>query len=138
MPRYRVLPHTADIGIVAGGATPEEVFENAAFGMFDLMFDLAAAPAPKVECAVAAAGDGLAETLVAWLSALLAEAEIRDVAFTTFRASLTGTGRVTGVVGGPAAEALELRGPPVKAVTYHELIVVETPEGWEARVIFDV
>jgi SHS2 domain-containing protein len=32
-----------------------------------------------------------------------------------------------------------LHGPPVKAVTYHALVVAQTPDGrWLARVVFDV
>ena len=40
MLRYEVLAHTADTGILAHGASLAEAFENAAFGMFDLVFDL--------------------------------------------------------------------------------------------------
>jgi SHS2 domain-containing protein len=137
MPRYRILPHTADIGIVARGASVEEAFENAAFGMFDLTFDLAAVgDAEEVKVEVEA--DGPAELLVAWLSALLAEAEIRGLALGRFRVVELGGGRLRGRAWGAAAAAAELRGPPVKAVTYHQLEVSETPTGWEARVIFDV
>ena len=39
---YTVLSHTADTGIVAYGGTLYELFENAAYGMFDLMYDLEA------------------------------------------------------------------------------------------------
>jgi SHS2 domain-containing protein len=137
MPRYRILPHTADIGIAAGGATLEEAFANAAFGMFDLMFDLSAVE-EAAECRVEAEGDTPGELLVAWLSALLAEAEIRGLAFDRFRVEEIGGGRLRGWAVGASSGALELRGPPVKAVTYHDLAVEEVPGGWEARVIFDV
>ena len=137
MPRYRVLPHTADVGIAAAGATVEEAFENAAFGMFDLMFDLAGVPATE-ECRVEAAGGHPGELLVAWLSALLAEAEIRGLALCRFGVEMLGGGRLRGTAAGGAGDARELRGPPVKAVTYHDLAVEEVPGGWEARVIFDV
>jgi SHS2 domain-containing protein len=33
---------------------------------------------------------------------------------------------------------VELTGPPIKAVTYHQLQVAETDEGWSATVYFDV
>ncbi|MFH1331015.1 MAG: archease [Actinomycetota bacterium] len=137
MPRYRVLSHTADIGIVAAGTTVEEVFENAAFGMFDLVFDLSGVPATEA-VEVEVAGETPGELLVAWLSALLAEAEIRGLALCRFRAEMLPGGRLRGSAAGAAASAPELRGPPVKAVTYHDLAVEEVPGGWEARVIFDV
>jgi len=137
MPRYRILPHTADVGIVATGDTLEAVFENAAFGLFDLVFDLAQVE-PAQECAVEAEGETLGELLVAWLSALLAEAEIRDLALGSFHVEMLGGGRLRGRAAGAAAAGRELRGPPVKAVTYHGLMVEEGPGGWEARVLFDV
>ncbi len=137
MPRYRILPHTADVGIAASGTTLAEAFENAAFGMFDLMFDLSAVEAAE-ECRVEASAETDGELLVAWLSALLAEAEIRGLAFGRFRVEMLAGGRLSGLAAGARSDARELRGPPVKAVTYHDLAVEESPEGWEVRVIFDV
>ena len=137
MRRYRVVAHTADTGIVARGATPSEAFENAAYGMFDLMFDLRRVGDGE-ECAVEAQGETADELLVAWLSALLAEAEIRGLVFSRFTVDRLGGGVVRGTAGGVPAAGLELRGPPVKAVTFHDLAVERVPRGWRARVIFDV
>lgn len=137
MRRYRVIAHTADTGIVAFGSTLAEAFENAAYGMFDLMFDLRRVEAGG-ECAVEAQAETLDELLVAWLSALLAEAEIREVAFSRFSVAEVREGVARGVASGAPTAGLELRGPPVKAVTFHDLAVEQRPEGWEARVIFDV
>lgn len=136
MARYRILSHTADIGIAAAGATLEEAFENAAYGMFDLMFDLSRVPVEE-EGRVEVEGDDTAELLVAWLSALLTEGEIRGLAFCRFRVEALSSGRLMGTAAGAAAP-LPLRGPPIKAVTYHGLSVAEVLGGWEVRVIFDV
>lgn len=37
--RYEVFPHTADIGIRVFGKTIKELFENASFALFSLMFE---------------------------------------------------------------------------------------------------
>lgn len=137
MRRYRVIAHTADTGIVARGSTLAEAFENAAYGMFDLMFDLRRVEA-GAECVVEAQAETSDELLVAWLSALLAEAEIREVAFSRFSVAEVGEGLVRGTAAGAPTAGLELRGPPVKAVTFHDLAVERVRRGWEARVIFDV
>jgi SHS2 domain-containing protein len=137
MARYRVLPHTADVGIAATGATVGEAFENAAFGMFDLMFDLAAADGEEV-CSVEVEGDTREELLVAWLAALVAEAEIRGLALCRFEVQEIGGGRLRGRAAGSPAEDVGRRGPLIKAVTHHEAAVEEAAEGWEVRVIFDV
>lgn len=136
-PRYEVLAHTADTGIVAFGESPVEAFANAAYGMFDLVFDLSRVPAAE-ECRVEEEADSLGELLVAWLSSLLAEAEIRGLAFSAFSVEMPEGGRLRGTAAGSASAGLELRGPPVKAVTYHDLAVEQVPGGWRARVIFDV
>ena len=137
MPRYRTLPHTADIGIVAAGATLAEAFENAAFAMFDITFDLSPASAGE-RCRVEVEADTPGELLVAWLSALLAEAEIRGLAFCAFEVEAMAGGRLWGTAAGSSAAGLALVGPPVKAVTYHCLAVEEVPGGWQVQVIFDV
>ena len=41
MKKYKLLDHTADIGIEVWGKTKKELFENAVEAMFDLMVDLA-------------------------------------------------------------------------------------------------
>jgi SHS2 domain-containing protein len=137
MPRYEALSHTADTGIVASGASLAEAFENAAFGMFDLMFDLSGVPASE-ECRVEVEAESLGELLVAWLSALLAEAEIRNLALSRFVVEESAGKSLRGTAWGGPFSRLELRGPPVKAVTYHDLAVEQGPGGWRARVIFDV
>lgn len=137
MARYEILAHTADTGIVAYGSTLEEVFANAAFGMFGLTFGPPAAPVAE-ERHIEAEGQGFDELLVAWLSEILAIAEIEGLVFTSFRVAEMGQGRVVGTASGSPVEGVELAGPPVKAVTYHDLEVVETSTGWRARVIFDV
>ncbi len=137
MPRYEVLSHTADTGLVAHGESRAEAFANAAFGMFDLVFDLSGVPAVE-ECRVEVQAETPGELLVAWLSALLAEAEIRGLAFSSFSVGLLPGGHLVGTAAGAPSAGLELRGPPVKAVTYHDLAVEEAPGGWRAQVIFDV
>ena len=137
MPRYEVLAHTADTGIVASGAGLAEAFENAAFGMFDLVFDLSGVLAIE-ECRVEVGAESLGELLVAWLSALLAEAEIRNLAFSRFVVEEPAARSLRGTAWGGPSSGLELRGPPVKAVTYHDLAVEQEPGGWRVRVIFDV
>ncbi len=137
MARYEVLSHTADTAIIAYGATLREVFENAGYGMFDLMFDLDSLT-PQRDVPIAAAGDTAQDLLVDWLSELLYQAESQDLAFCYFTVDRLEEGGVQGSAGGEPVGGVELRGPPIKAVTYHDLAVVEVPDGWWARIVFDV
>lgn len=137
MARYEVLDHTADAAIIAYGPTLLELFENAAYGMFDLMFDFQA-DRPRRDVPVVASGDTAEELLVAWLQELLYLSEVHDVAFDYFTVDRLEEGGVQGSAGGSAAGRTPLSGAPIKAVTYHDLAVVEIPDGWWARVVFDV
>jgi SHS2 domain-containing protein len=137
MRRYDVVSHTADAAFIAYGATLADTFENSAFAMFDLMFDLSGADG-RVSRPIVAAGDTVEELLVAWLSELLTESEIHDLAFCSFGVDRLEDGGVQGWAAGDPVDEVELRGAPVKAVTHHDLAVVEVPDGWWARVVLDV
>jgi SHS2 domain-containing protein len=136
-PRYEVLSHTADSAVLVRGATVIELFENAAFAMFDLMYGITGRNgAESVEVEVAAAT--IEELLVDWLSDLLFEAETRDLAFCAFTIETIGDWRVKGRASGIPLADIELVGPPIKAVTYHGLALEEHPDGWSVPVVFDV
>ena len=81
--RYEPLEHTADSGIIAYGADSPELFENAAFGLFDLMFDLSQLHTGR-EQRVSVQAEGPEELLVAWLEELLFRAESAGLAFLAF------------------------------------------------------
>jgi len=135
--RYEVMSHTADTGILARGASLREVFENAAFAMFDLMYgtgDLVGEDRVEVEVEAAT----IEELLVDWLSTLLFEAETNDLAFCSFGIDTLDEGRLIGWASGESTVQMELVGPPVKAVTYHDLLIEEQAGRWSARVVFDV
>ena len=85
-----------------------------------------------------AAGDTLDQLLVNWLSELLYHSEVLDLTFCYFTVDRLEDGGVQGSAGGISVGTLELRGPPIKAVTYNDLAIVENPETWWARIIFDV
>ncbi|MEA3501583.1 MAG: archease [Actinomycetota bacterium] len=134
--RYEIVDHTADTGIETGGATLADAIGNAAFGMFDLMYNLSSISAEtSVTFEVTAVSPP--ELLVDVLSDLLLRSETDDLVFTNFHVRTAGTHAIIDVVGA-SIHGLELRGPPIKAVTYHELRCEPAGGGWQTRVIFDV
>lgn len=134
--RYEVTEHTADVGIVAYGASLEELFENAAYGMFDLMFDLQSLDA-DMETELTIEGEDASELLYGWLSELLYRFEVDEIAWCRFDVALE-RGVLRGQVGGVTLAGLELRGSPIKAVTLHGLEVARVGTRLTARVLFDV
>ena len=137
VPRYEILDHTADTGIIAFGSTLHELFEHAGYGMFALMFAPIDGPARR-DVPIVAAGDSAEDLLVGWLQELLFQSEVVGVAFDFFTVDRLEEGGVQGAAGGTSVATAELVGPPIKAVTYPDLAVVRIPDGWWARVIFDV
>jgi SHS2 domain-containing protein len=133
------IEHTADIGIRVRASSPEEAFEAAALGMFDIV-----APSRRIADAserseVRLTGDGWADLLVKWLEELLFIYEIDGLV--PIRAEVDRIGphgleaHVSWHCFNPAPDQ---RGVEIKAVTYHMLKAGPTADGFEAQVIFDI
>ena len=68
---YELVDHTADIGVRAWGATPEEVYEQAAHAMFSLICDPREIGERETVEVDARGGPGRDLLLAAWLNELL-------------------------------------------------------------------
>ena len=138
MRAFRVLEHTADIGFEAFGATREDVFANAARALVNLSVDLESISS-RDEREIQVQGDDPPSLLVNWLSEVLycfdAEGWVfRDFSFEAFSdRSLTATAR--GEKFDAARHAVKLM---VKAITYHQLVLEPTAQGWRAQVYVDI
>ena len=133
---YDIVAHTADTGIETRGNTLAEAIGNASFAMFDLMYDLSSVSA-AMSVRFDSTADSPQDLLVDVLSGLLLRSETDDVVFSEFRVHEAGMCAVVEAAGATAV-GRELRGPPIKAVTYHHLKCEPAGDDWEIRVIFDV
>lgn len=129
---------TADQGIRAWGQTRAEVYLEAARGLGSLILDPEAVTC-REWLPVRAKGADPESLLVAWLNELLFLHETQAFAPGEFRIHRLEETVVEGEVGGEPIDRLRhrLRGH-VKAVTYHDLALRRTAEGWEAEVVVDV
>jgi SHS2 domain-containing protein len=78
------------------------------------------------------------ELLFDWLSELLYVFETERLVLAEFQVTLQDDGLQAEAAGerlDPARHQLEHE---VKAITYHNLVVEQTPEGWRAEVIVDI
>ncbi len=133
--RFEEIDHTADVAIRAHGRTVDELFANAAEGMFSLIADLTKVK-PVGEVEVRLEADDLPTLLLRWLSELLYVHETQRLLFSSFEAHVVGTsleGRARGEAIDKTRHELKL---VIKAVTRHELTV--DPERGIAEVIFDI
>ena len=134
---YRELEHTADWAVRVWGDSLAALFEHAAEAMFELQGADLAAEAVQATVTHCQAPD-LEALLVSWLSELLYHSETGDVVYTRFAVEITDDA-VKGFRLSALANGYPGRGPlsHVKAVTYYDLSVEDTENGWEATVTFD-
>ena len=138
MKRYEQFPHTADIGIRVFGKDLKELFENAAFGMFDVIADLEGIKASEEEN-VEVHGAVPEELLIAWLDELLYRFCTKDIIYSKFEIEELSEDRIKAKVSGrPIAANRNRLKTEIKAVTYSGLKIKETPGGYEVEIIFDV
>jgi SHS2 domain-containing protein len=135
---FRVLEHTADIGFEAFGATLEELFANAACALIDLEVDLDTIR-PSRELNVKVEGSAWSELLVNWLSEILYLNDAEGWLFRDFRVQQLGEKAITATARGEKFDRARHRVKMlVKAVTYHQLALEETPQGWRVQVYVDI
>jgi SHS2 domain-containing protein len=137
---HRVLSHTADTGIEATAGSLPDLLHELAEGMFGLIAVVEPGAARRwVALKVESPDPG--ELVVDTLSELVYHSEIEDLVFCDFRVEEEEDGEglaVTVEAGGLPVGEVDPDGPPIKAVTYHDLVVEEREDGWYARVYFDV
>jgi len=133
---YRQLDHTADTGIETTAPTLPEVLARAARAMFDLMYGSIDSP-PSVTFSFRVPSEDPPQLLYDILAELLWRAEAREVAVTEVEVSLDAGAAVVRAAGVPF-DRVRLAGPPIKAVTWHDLACERRGDGWYARVLFDV
>jgi SHS2 domain-containing protein len=130
--------HAADIGVWGEGDTIEEAFAGAARAMFSVMVDLAdVRPAEEVTVHCEASDPEL--LLVAFLNALLAEADLRGMVFSGFEVRCA-DGKLTGKARGERFDPTRhVGGVEVKGATLTELKVDRGADGrWVAQTVVDV
>jgi SHS2 domain-containing protein len=136
--RYKLLDHTADIGIRVEAESLEELFALAACAMFDLMVDLSQVK-PTKTAKISLKDDSLEDLFITWLNELIFRSDASGVFFSRFEVySVTDGSLEASVKGEPYNEKVHSTQEVVKAATYHLLEVARSNGGWIAQVIFDV
>ena len=138
MERFKVLDHTADIGIIVHGDDLKALFENAGKAFFHLMTDLRRVK-PRVERQVNLRGESLDRLMVEWLSELLYLHDVENLLFRAFRVESVGEEGLRAIAKGEVfQDGTHLIKTEVKAVTYHQIEVRRENRGWRAQVILDL
>ena len=132
--RFEEVEHTADIAIRVWGRDLAQLFANAAYGMACQLADLEKiTPSSKYQVELDA--DDTEWLLVNWLSELLYLGERDDQVFTDFDMLEVTPTHLRAIARGGPVEEYEGH---IKAVTFSELEIIESDEGYETTIVFDV
>ncbi len=135
---YQIIDHTADLGIIVKGPDVKQLFILAAQAMTDIIVkgDISEKTATRD---VLVEGEDFPDLMVRWLgeilylfegeNLILHSVEIKSISPIQLRSTLTLTSFE------PEHHQV-LR--EIKAVTYHQISVNKSDDGWEAKVIFDI
>jgi SHS2 domain-containing protein len=132
---FEEVEHTADWALRIHGRDLRGLLINAARGMNSLLIDrIEAVPLDHEETFEL---DGLdpESLLVNWLSELAYWAEQEQIIFRAFDLPEVTPTRLRAVVRGGRAPDLKKH---IKAVTYHNLAIIESEDGLTTTVVFDV
>ena len=135
---YRILDHTADVGLEAEGATLAEAFAAAAAGMYSIMVRRERV-SERVQRRVEVEADDVQGLLTAWLLELLFITEVEGLVFRRFDVQEASPRHLDAVAyGEPLDPERHPKGTVIKAVTRHMMDVRQMSTGWRLRVILDV
>lgn len=136
MRRFRLIEHTADIGLMAYGSNLGEAFGNAGYGLFSIITDLRKVRQVETHN-IEVSADDVEGLLFEWLNHLIYVFDVNALLFKKFEISGMTDHKLQAVCSGekydPSRHELKIG---VKAATYHMLTVDR--EKNQVRVIFDI
>lgn len=136
---YEYLPHIADARFIAYGSTLEQVFEQAALAMFNVIIDTTVLK-PEKNVEISIKSTGLDDLLYDYLSELLYLFEVETIIFGHFTVNsinmsnngYTLVGHASGETTDPKKHCFDCE---VKAVTYHQLSIEKKESAYCAHVL---
>jgi SHS2 domain-containing protein len=136
--KYKMIDHTADLGIIVYGKTLKELFANSAWSLFDIITDIRKIK-PINKKTISLTAHGIEELLVSWLGELIYLWEVKLMLFCQFEIQEISPHKLAGYAIGesykPSQHPIHNE---IKAATYHQLEVKKENNQWRAQIIFDV
>ncbi len=142
---FKIIDHTADVGIVVWGKSCEDVLEKAALGMVSIIYDI-----HTVRCRdkriIRIGAEQVEELLLNWLRELLYLMEQEGMVFSGFQIKRDDFAykrdHKYGFFCSLTGEKINLKRHnicrEIKAVTRHGFYVKKETDFWETRIYFDI
>ncbi|MBM3254924.1 MAG: archease [Candidatus Omnitrophica bacterium] len=135
---YKLLEHTADIGIRVKSKNLKGVFKDAASAMFDI---LAEKQKRKIlaqkTLSLKQQAANKEELLLAWLNELLSLSAVKGLVFHSFTIKRIDENNLEAMVKGEDSRGYEIK-TEIKAATFNGLMLKKSGSGYTAEVVFDV
>lgn len=135
-PTYEILEHTADVGLRARGEDLARTIENAVRALAEIIGVWHPGDGERTPIEVESGDAG--GLLVDWLSEVLYLHETKNAAIAGVEVTSADERRAEGSVTLVPLRVAPEEGVQVKAITYHQLKVERTGNGWLAEVYVDV
>ena len=135
---HELFEHTADLGLRATAPDLNSLFAETAACLVSAMVEDPAAVKPAHEVRIELAGTDREFLLFDWLKELLLRFETDHLLFASFAVNVTAGGLTATARGEEYDPDRHVLAHEVKAITYHELKVVEHNDEWLAEVIVDI
>ncbi|MBU2567467.1 MAG: archease [Elusimicrobia bacterium] len=142
--KFKIIEHTADIGLQVFGGTLAGLFENAATGMLSIMLDGVDGVRPKKTYRIKTEGVDYESLLINFLNELVYRFSADKFLFILFRVKRMGekagkyfmSAEASGEKIDPAKHKLNFE---IKAATYHDIKIKRRKDGsYTTKIIFDV
>ena len=134
---FEFIEHTADAGVRVQASTLEDLFETAGLAFTELVTRVDSVDR-RVERQFSLEEDDIETLLVSWLQELLYLLDTEDLVFARFQVKLQDLSLKATAWGDVFDPKIHTIRTEIKAITYHQLEVVESDQGWQAQVIFDI
>ncbi len=134
MKKYEEIEHTADLKVRIYGRDMPDLFANASWALAELLAEPERLSFQE-ERTLSLEAEDYSMLLVDWLSEILYLLEIEGTLFVARRITRLRPTRISAILVGAKPERVKQE---IKAVTYHELEIVEGEDGFQATVVFDI
>ena len=140
---FETFEHTADIGLRVTAPTLPQLFIEAGRAVASLIIENPEQIELRQVITIELEAEDVEGLFVDWLRELIFRFEAEHLLVWDFSIDIDmmigGSARLRAGCRGELVEwSRHAPGHELKAVTYHQLRVARTPEGWEAEIIFDI
>jgi SHS2 domain-containing protein len=135
---YETFDHTADLGLRVQAADLNTLFAEAGLALLSALVEDPTAVRAERRLDVELPADDVEYLLFDWLKALLYRFDTEKLLCSRFDVEVGERGLKAAAWGEPFDPARHELAHEVKAITYHDLKVERTPDGWRAEVIVDI